>query len=162
MPTNDSSAFTPSAAGEPGEALLHLVYASTATRRFAEHDLPGLVERAREKNAEAGITAMLLYQEGTFLHALEGKESVVQTLFAKVAADERHDHVQRLVTIPVARRQFAGQPMGFHRFADEDVEFDLGEDDGIDLIYHHDHLSWRACLGLRLLSRFRTSGSSER
>ena len=42
-----------------------------------------------------------------------------------VAGDERHDHVQCFVAIPVARRQFVGQSVGFHRFANEDVEFDL-------------------------------------
>ena len=158
MPDSDTSNFGLAPTGETGGDLLHLVYASTATRRFAEHDLPGIVERSREKNAGAGITAMLLYQEGTFLHALEGEKSVVRSLFAKVAVDERHDQVQCLVAIPVAKRQFVGQSMGFHQFDDEDVEFDIGEDVGSDLIYHYDHLSWRACLGLRLLARFRTSG----
>lgn len=158
MQSSNSSISGSLEVNEPGEDLLHLVYASTATRHFTELDLPGIVERSRDKNAEADVTAMLLYQEGTFLHALEGKGPAVRALFTKVSADERHNKVQCLIAISVTKRLFTGQSMGFHRFADEDVEFDLDDDEWIDPTYSHDHLSWRACLGLRLLARFRTNG----
>ena len=142
---------------EPGTGdLLHLVYASVATASFTGDELNAMVERARERNVRVGITAMLLYQEGTFLHALEGEKPAVRALFKRVEADRRHHQVQVLVAIPVAKRQFAGQAMGFHRFDDGDVEFDLDEDDEDGLPSSPHHLSWRACISLRLLARFRT------
>ncbi|MBE7210564.1 MAG: BLUF domain-containing protein [Gluconacetobacter diazotrophicus] len=158
MQTGLSSKPTQAVPEPGGEELLHLVYASVAAPDFTGGALDAMVEQSRRRNAQDGITAMLLYQEGTFLHALEGRRPAVQALFTKISADARHDQIQVLAAVPVARRLFAGQAMGFHRFDEGDIAFDLGGDDDHDLPTGPDHLSWRACLGLRLLARFRTNG----
>lgn len=62
--------------------MFHLVYASTATKRFSAGELFDLLPRYREKNARLSVTGMLLYKEGAFMHALEGEEETVRSLYA--------------------------------------------------------------------------------
>ncbi|MBE7157549.1 MAG: BLUF domain-containing protein [Rhodospirillales bacterium] len=127
-----------------------------ATRDFAESDLDGMVERSRERNAQRGITCVLLYQGGAFLQAIEGERSAVRTLYKVIEADERHDHVQLLVQTRAARRRFAGQAMGFHRLTDQDCELNRVGSNGLNLSVDHAQHPWKTWIALRLLARFQS------
>ena len=97
---------------------------------------------------------MLIYQHGTFLHALEGETGDVLALFDKVSPDPRHRNVQTLVQIEVERRRFVGQPMGFYEAAEEEME--LGGAEEFDDFTPPHQISWRGRLALQLLARFRS------
>src|SRR5687767_1150580 len=56
---------------------------------------------------------MLLYKDGKFLQVLEGEESVVQELAAKISSDPRHHKMVTLLKRAVADREFAEWTMGF-------------------------------------------------
>lgn len=93
--------------------LIHLLYASSATQEMTADDLVTLLKKAREKNSSLGITGMLLYRGGNFLQVLEGERTVVEERFNVISQDPRHHQVSRLITRPVAKREFAEWEMGF-------------------------------------------------
>jgi Sensors of blue-light using FAD len=94
-------------------SLIHLIYASVATRRLAEHDLAQLLQVARERNAQLGLTGMLLHADGSFFQVLEGPADVVQGLYQTIEADTRHAQVTRIISEPIPRRYFSEWSMGF-------------------------------------------------
>lgn len=72
-----------------------------------------LLKASVERNTRAGITGLLLYQDGTFMQALEGDEEAVITLFAKISRDPRHHHVIPLIHGPIEQRNFPNSAMAF-------------------------------------------------
>jgi len=90
-----------------------IVYVSTAIIDLEEPQLLRLLSRSRTSNELAGITGVLLYGGGRFLQVLEGLAPAVRTLYARIAADPRHGHVELLADGPVARREFADWHMSF-------------------------------------------------
>ena len=93
--------------------MFFLVYVSAAVTWFSEAELRALLMRSRATNAAAGITGMLLYKDGNFMQVLEGEESAVLTLQARIAADPRHRGMVTIDSGPLAARQFADWSMGF-------------------------------------------------
>lgn len=97
--------------------LVHLIYASTAMSDFDQQDLVILLRKAREANAQVGITGMLLYSDGSFFQVLEGEPAAVDRQFAKIAADKRHTKVVTIIKGPIAKRSFGDWTMGFAEIA---------------------------------------------
>ena len=95
------------------DALIHCIYASTASSEFKEGEIPLFLERIRSKNARLTVTGMLLYIEGSFFQVLEGPSSVVDNLYASIERDSRHERVTRIIREPIARRSFGEWTMGF-------------------------------------------------
>jgi len=61
---------------------------------------------ARSNNTKTSVTGALLVYEDWFAQTLEGDESVVGDLFAKIERDERHENVEILETATVTDRVF--------------------------------------------------------
>lgn len=97
--------------------MFSLVYVSTAVTWLSPTELRGLLASARAANERAGITGMLLYQDGNFMQALEGEESVVLALRRRIEVDRRHQGVLTLTSGPAPAREFGQWSMAF---------FDLG------------------------------------
>jgi hypothetical protein len=114
--------------------MYHLVYTSHATKEFAEHDLIELLKECRVSNNENGITGMLLYLQGKFIQVLEGDKIVVDRIYAKIKADERHTRVMTVIQGNSPDRIFKGWTMGFKRLTFEDAEHLTGFRD-IDLFF---------------------------
>ncbi len=94
-------------------ALFQVVYTSTAAESFSRAGLVELLKGSVQRNARAGITGLLLYQDGTFMQALEGEEAAVIALFAKISRDPRHHHVIPLIHGPIQQRNFPNSAMAF-------------------------------------------------
>lgn len=94
--------------------MFFLIYVSAAVTWFSPSELRTLLERSRARNAQAGITGMLLYQDGNFMQALEGEESAVRALEACIAVDLRHRGMLTLCTGHTTERQFPDWSMAFH------------------------------------------------
>ncbi len=101
--------------------LIHCIYASAAARAFNAHELAELLRRARENNARLELTGMLLYAEGSFFQVLEGPADVVDALYNKIEADERHDQMTRIIREPIPKRFFDTWTMGFYKVSREDL-----------------------------------------
>lgn len=77
-------------------AIFRLTYRSHSLIPAAgfEAELGNILRVARSRNGERGITGALLIYDGWFAQTLEGDEAAVRSLFAKIAADPRHDTVE--------------------------------------------------------------------
>jgi hypothetical protein len=86
-------------------ALQRLVYAS---RPFGFDDamLNGILAQARHFNARDGLTGALICRADIYLQLLEGPEAALNATFARIAQDDRHLEVQRLIHEPVQERLF--------------------------------------------------------
>jgi hypothetical protein len=76
--------------------MFALAYASRACAPFQEAELTELAQFASEKNRRLDVTGYLNFCDGVFFQFLEGEESVVRDLMAKIVADERHTVVNRV------------------------------------------------------------------
>jgi hypothetical protein len=93
--------------------LIHLVYTSVATQPMKYQNFLELLIPAREKNHRLGITGMLLYQKGSFLQVLEGRKTVVETLFREIVADPRHTNITLLVKHLIDAPEYSNWDMKF-------------------------------------------------
>jgi hypothetical protein len=93
--------------------MFSLVYVSSATLPFSMAELLDLLARCRENNARLGVTGMLLYKDGNFMQALEGEETTVRALYARIARDPRHRNALLLLQGHREDRQFPEWTMGF-------------------------------------------------
>ena len=93
--------------------MFSLVYVSTAAERVSKAELLDILARSRAANAEAGITGMLLYKDGSFMQVLEGEEAAVRDLYARIRRDPRHLGIVTLVEGEREERSFGDWSMGF-------------------------------------------------
>ena len=94
-------------------SLSHLIYLSES--RIAgdvNAELLAINKTAHFINTKLDVTGLLLYNAGQFLQVLEGRELVIERLFEKISADERHANVCRLVAEPIESRLFYQWSMG--------------------------------------------------
>lgn len=93
--------------------FFQIVYTSTASVSFSRVELMALLKGSFERNTRAGITGLLLYQDGSFMQVLEGEEPVVKALFAKICRDPRHHSIIPLIREQIEERNFPGSAMAF-------------------------------------------------
>ncbi len=94
--------------------LWELVYNSIAYPAAPSDDaLAHLVDAARARNRQLGITGVLLHHNGEYVQLLEGEREVVETLFrARIARDPRHRGVTVCWEQAIAVRGFEDWSMG--------------------------------------------------
>ena len=109
--------------------LIHCIYASRGNAKLGEADIQLLLERSRHKNAERGITGMLLFIEGSFFQVLEGDAEIVDSVYETIARDSRHDRVTQIIREPISKRCFGEWSMGFAAVERVDARKAIGEND---------------------------------
>jgi len=92
---------------------VQLVYMSAGTRQFGSAELTALLTKARQKNESLNVSGMLVYHGGSFLQVLEGSETVVDSLYDRIAKDDRHTKCSLLLRSYIDRRSFGDWSMGF-------------------------------------------------
>ncbi len=85
-------------------------------------ELGKLFSVARSFNKTQGISGALLVSDDWFVQVLEGEETAVRTLFARIEKDPRHDRVAPLETTPIESRVFSRWAMAR---VSEDGESDI-------------------------------------
>ena len=80
---------------------------------MSEDALRELLQQARTENERQGITGALVYGDGQFMQIIEGNESVLAALYAKLLQDPRHINVVKLADKQIAQRSFQDWSMGF-------------------------------------------------
>jgi hypothetical protein len=68
-------------------------YVSQFARDMTRADIDDLVDRSAGNNARLGITGILMTSGRMFFQILEGPPEHVDRVFARIAADERHQDV---------------------------------------------------------------------
>ncbi len=94
--------------------LLAIVYVSKAARPVTQDDLLHILEGARRRNVEEGITGVLLYADGYFMQYMEGPEAGLQKVYAIIKTHPLHYGLVSLVREPIPARQFAEWSMSCH------------------------------------------------
>lgn len=102
--------------------MFQTVYVSAATEPFSKAQLKDLLTLARENNQRLGVSGMLLYKDGDFIQLLEGEESVVRALLAKIMTDPRHHTSMVLLEETTESRLFPEWSMGFRDLADPEIQ----------------------------------------
>lgn len=69
-------------------------------------ELGDVFTTARRNNKRLGVTGALMVSDDSFVQTLEGDEPVVRNLYARIAADARHEHVTLLKEDFVGARTF--------------------------------------------------------
>lgn len=90
----------------PQEPLLAIGYRSRFTTPLDPDALASLVAHARRANAAAGVSGILILDAGEVFQWIEGPESAVEALMAKIAADPRHADIQVLQHTELDHRLF--------------------------------------------------------
>ena len=93
--------------------MFTLIYISRATSPMATADLEAILKVSRPSNTKKEISGMLIYKDGEFMQALEGKKEDVEQLFNIIAKDKRHDEILVLSRKEIPQRCFAHWSMGF-------------------------------------------------
>lgn len=94
--------------------VYRIVYWSTATGEAATPGgLAGILDVSRRKNAQAGITGLLLAHEGSFFQILEGPRPEVMQCLARISRDPRHHGLLTLRAAEEPERAFPAWRMGF-------------------------------------------------
>lgn len=97
--------------------MYHLLYLSTATALYDDQDLEDILTVSRRNNTALDITGLLLYHDGAILQLLEGDKAVVQSTYARIAGDDRHNNVMLVLEHESPERQFSDWAMGFRRMS---------------------------------------------
>ncbi|GAB3669951.1 hypothetical protein GCM10027594_34590 [Hymenobacter agri] len=90
-----------------------IIYASTAVRPMGPAEFERLLMQARIYNYSEGIGGLLLRAGQQFLEVLEGPEAALNTLYARITADPRHQAVQTLEMANVRGPLFRHASLGF-------------------------------------------------
>lgn len=144
------------------DALVSLVYSSSATRPFDDAELAQLLTVSRARNSARGITGMLLYRGGEFVQILEGPRSDVEGLMQTIGRDSRHRDVRVLIEEPLHERRFEEWTMGYQPLVATAPEMATGYRDSFDDLRMGDHdMIGRAIMELTLWFRVRESTSAD-
>ena len=92
--------------------LVRLLYASRDKAALTSEVIDQIVAVSRQENPTHGITGLLCYSGDIFMQVLEGGRDAVSQLYARIAADPRHQDVVLLVFEEITERRFAGWTMG--------------------------------------------------
>ncbi len=105
--------------------LYQLIFTSYATEALTPSVLNEIANLSRQNNMAAGISGVMLYHDGSILQVLEGEQSVVEALFAKIEKDSRHIQTMVLLRREAEVREFEGWKMGFKHIHDNGEETPL-------------------------------------
>ena len=106
----------------PDPPLIHIVYSSASEVEFTSAELLELLRIAREKNAKAAVTGILLYYNRSFFQVLEGPEAAVKSIYEKISKDSRHAKMLKIIEEPVENRAFQSWTMGYANMKIKDLK----------------------------------------
>ena len=101
--------------------MRRLIYCSQSTFDFSPDELVELLRDARERNAAAGLSGMLLYCSQSFLQLLEGDPDALTETYARITADDRHARLRKLLDVETFTRLFGDWTMGFEHIDEDEL-----------------------------------------
>ena len=93
-------------AADPCYRLIYRSHSLLPGGGKVEAALSAILQQARTGNAQRGITGALMLYDDWFAQVLEGPQAAVETLFARIKRDTRHDTVRLYEAGAVPRRMF--------------------------------------------------------
>ena len=105
-----------------------ILYSSRARTAIDEDELQEILRVSRRNNEAAGVTGILLHypatdrQQATFLQVLEGERDTLESVYARISEDPRHDYMKLLSSEDTVARRFGDWTMGLQYVTDEDLQ----------------------------------------
>jgi hypothetical protein len=97
---------------EKPQPLYEVLYCSTLAQDLPPTTVGAIVTRARARNAERGITGLLVFDGLRFCQHLEGPHDAIDALMHRIEQDPRHVDVRVAYEAPLASRRYTGFGMG--------------------------------------------------
>lgn len=88
--------------------------------KCSERELDDILKKSRENNIQKGITGILAYHEGNFIQLLEGEKQDVTALYEKIAKDDRHCFIEKILEGYNAAKEFPDWSMAFKNLTAEE------------------------------------------
>ena len=92
-------------------SLYRLIYASRASEQMKPDDLGQILASSQRNNQRVQVSGALLFSSREFLQCLEGGREAVNSTYARILGDPRHEAAVILDYREVGRRQFGGWAM---------------------------------------------------
>lgn len=90
-----------------------IIFFSTAKVAMTEDELAALGRECATNDSQVGISGMLLHKDGSFLQIIEGSNSVIRDMHARILADPRHVNMRTILDRDIEQREFDGPALGF-------------------------------------------------
>ncbi len=102
---------------QTGTDLLRVVYFSRQvgdeSPEMMRWEIDAILDASQRNNGRAGVSGVLIFNEGVFGQVLEGPIDAVERTFDRIQMDERHDDITVLDLARIGERSFAAWSMGF-------------------------------------------------
>ncbi len=93
--------------------IYQIVYVSEYSGRSPEEDLQSILTASRHHNPQLEVTGLLLFVRNSFIQVLEGEETTIRELYAKIAKDPRHTRLDILLEHQIPQRLFPDWSMAW-------------------------------------------------
>ncbi|PJI96096.1 FAD-dependent sensor of blue light [Acidovorax sp. 69] len=110
--------------------LYEVLYVSTLAPEQPLSVVADIARRARQVNAELGITGLLIFDGQRFCQQLEGPQKAVLKLIERIRNDARHVNIEVLHHGPLAGRRFHRFSLAFSTVEDVDALARMEQLDG--------------------------------
>lgn len=117
--------------------LESIVYVSSAVRLLGLEEISRILERARARNREYGVTGILLYIGGNFMQYLEGPGESLDVIYKIIEEDPHHSGLIQISREAIDNRQFDNWSMAFQTREFEGYVGTPGENRAIDIVLAH-------------------------
>lgn len=113
---------------EPQVALMKtLVYCCQAVKLGKDTNIPydyaSILEESRHRYAKAGLTGVLTYNDGYFMHCLEGNEEELDRAMKRTLRDPKFNHFEVLMSERTPFRMFDKWRMASPKVLQTDARF---------------------------------------
>lgn len=95
------------------EELQSIVYVSSAVRLFSAEEIRHLLDAARKRNQEYGVTGVLLHCDGNFMQYIEGPSAGLDHVYGIICTDSKHRGMIEIMRAPIDRREFGEWSMAY-------------------------------------------------
>jgi hypothetical protein len=93
--------------------MKRMIYASSAVSNTSFESVIDMLTQATQRNKELGITGIMVFDGKQFLQCIEGDNSTVDGLKAKIFSDQRHTDIFLHGEEEIAQRLFSDWSMGY-------------------------------------------------
>lgn len=102
--------------------MYQVLYLSNAKQRLSDDELESLLTQARDRNAQHGLTGMLVYHDGSFIQILEGEKPVVEKVLNSILNDPRHDNIIVVDEQEISQRSFPDWSMAYKKITQPELD----------------------------------------
>ena len=116
--------------------MYRMIYKSRSVQTLNWEIVRSITSVSEQNNKACGVTGVLLASRTHFMQALEGNFEDVNSVFRRIARDERHHELSIIGFSPVDARLFGGWGMrgigafDFNLKIEEELKQKYGEEDG--------------------------------